>query len=160
MIQVYVLSPVNEIWQRLQSLNLESLITFKKFEEISVSLSEIASSDSYQPILLIDDSSMHADELMTFLHKVRAENSHLAVGYIFSYGKEAEAHRFHKANLIHFFLPRRIHHSLLISEFFTAANRQISFSVSLQELLELALDNNCSPVAEKIAQIKQQFASN
>ena len=49
--------------------------------------------------------------------------------------------------------------SLLIAEFFAAATDQLSFSVCLQEILELALDNNCSPVAEKVAEIKQHFAS-
>ena len=159
MIEVYVLSPVDEFWHRLLTLNMQPVINCHRYDQATMSPVEIDSNSVLSTILLVDDSAMKQEDLVTFLHRIRAENTGLKIGYIMSYGKESEARKLYHARLVHFYLQRRFHNSLLIAEFFAAATDQLSFSVCLQEILELALDNNCSPVAEKVAEIKQHFAS-
>ena len=158
MIEVYVLSPVDEIWQRILTLNMQPIINCHRYDHATMRITEIDCAGHLSPILLIDDSAMNQEDLLTFLHHIRATNTYLRVGFITSYGRESEARKLHHAHLIHFYLQRRFNNSLLIAEFFAATHEQVSFSVCLQEILELALDNNCSPVAEKIAEIKQQLA--
>jgi len=154
-IHVFVLSPLQEVWERIESLELSPTINFTRWNR-QMNISDIkAHNSSYKPILLIDDTAMDNTELESFLHRLRANQSHILIGYLVSYGKEARASQLMRAELVHFFLQRRFHASLLISELFAVVNQQVSFSASLHQLLELALDHNCPPVAEKIASIKQ-----
>ena len=155
MIHVFVLSPLEEVWERIESLKLNPMVNFSRWNR-QMSVSDIKIEDSpFKPVLLIDDTAMEDSELETFLHKLRADQSHILIGYLVSYGKEGRASQLMRAELVHFFLQRRFHASLLVSELFAVIHQQVSFSASLQELLELALDHNCRPVAEKIAAIKQ-----
>ena len=155
MIQVFVLSPLDEVWERIKSLQLNPTIIFSRWNK-QMLISEIKAEESaFDPILLIDDTAMDNTELEIFLHKLRANQSNISIGYLVSYGKEAKASQLLRAQLVHFFLQRRFHASLLLSELFAVAYQQVSFSASLHDLLELALDHNCAPVAEKIAEIKQ-----
>ena len=155
MIQVFVLSPLEEVWDRIDSLELNPTVSFERWNQ-QMPVSNIkAENSSFKPILLIDDTAMDNAELETFLHKLRANQSDILIGYLVSYGKESRASQLLRAKLVHFFLQRRFHASLLISELFAVVHQQVSFSASIQELLELALDHNCPPVAERIAEIKQ-----
>ncbi len=155
MIRVFVLSPLDEVWERIESLELKPTISFTRWNK-QTPISEIrADESSFEPVLLIDDTAMENTELEVFLHKLRANQSNISIGYLVSYGKEAKASKLLRAQLIQFFLQRRFHASLLLSELFAVVYQQVSFSASLHDLLELALDNNCAPVAEKIAEIKQ-----
>ena len=155
MIQVFVLSPLEEVWDRIDSLELNPTVSFERWNQ-QMPVSNIkAENSSFKPILLIDDTAMDNAELETFLHKLRANQSDTLVGYLVSYGKESRASQLLRAKLVHFFLQRRFHASLLISELFAVVHQQVSFSASIQELLELALDHNCPPVAERIAEITQ-----
>ena len=158
MIHVFVLSPLEEVWERIESLNLSPTINFTRWH-MQIPISELkAENSAFEPILLIDDTAMDNTELETFLHKLRANQSNILIGYLVSYGKEARASQLMRAHMIHFFVQRRFHASLLVSELFAVVHQQVSFSASLQNLLELALDHNCPPVAEKIAAIKQQLS--
>ena len=55
-----------------------------------------------------------------------------------------------RAKLVHFFLQRRFHASLLVSELFAVVHQQVSFSASIQELLELASSKSSCIDAEKL----------
>ena len=108
-------------------------------------------------LLIFDDSFDSEDQIYRFLHNIKAMHPHIKCGYVFAYGKERVAKNLRSDSLIHFYLQHPFSTCLLASELLFCLEGKPSISIMLNEILELALDSNCSPVAEYVAAKKRTF---
>ena len=93
MIHVFVLSPLEEVWERIESLKLNPMVNFSRWNR-QMSVSDIKIEDSpFQPVTLIDDTLYGGLRIRNFLHKLRADQSHIILGYLVSYEKRIDAGR-------------------------------------------------------------------
>lgn len=159
MSEVLVLNSSQEAFDSIvKARGLESFQFLRK-TSTDEALSWLGQDENKTWLILFDDSSLKDHGPQNWLEWLKRHTPHIKKGFMASYGQERLAKQLYADSSVDFYVQQPFSSCLITAEILSCLENKPSLSITLNEILEMAIDANSTPVTEYIANIKRTYTT-